>query len=93
MDSTGLLKGEVKHYQTNLQLPAFFPSQRLIPVDASNDLFLYKAPEVVRSTCYVIRPYCAGDRQALYALVLRTCEDLQDGGPLYQMQPSLPADV
>ncbi|KAK8385333.1 hypothetical protein O3P69_012275 [Scylla paramamosain] len=67
--------------------------QRLIPVDASNDLFVYKAPEVPARHCYVIRPYVPADRPKLFSLILHTADDRRDGSTLYAAHPNLPGDL
>ncbi|XP_064095431.1 protein O-GlcNAcase-like isoform X1 [Macrobrachium nipponense] len=67
--------------------------QRLIPVDASNDLFVYKTPEVPLSRTYCIRPYVPEDRAKLYNLILRTSDDGRDGTTLYAAHPDLPGDL
>ncbi|XP_042220169.1 protein O-GlcNAcase-like isoform X2 [Homarus americanus] len=67
--------------------------QRLIPVDASNDLFVYKAPEVPTKNSYCIRPYLPEDRPKLYSLILRTSDDRRDGTTLYAAHPDLPGDL
>lgn len=67
--------------------------QRLIPVDASNDLFVYKAPEVPARHCYVIRPYVPADRPKLFSLILHTADDRRDGSALYAAHPNLPGDL
>lgn len=69
------------------------PLQRLIPVDASNDLFVYKAPEVPARHCYVIRPYVPADRPKLFSLILHTADDRRDGSTLYAAHPNLPGDL
>ncbi|XP_042870667.1 protein O-GlcNAcase-like isoform X2 [Penaeus japonicus] len=67
--------------------------QRLIPVDASNDLFVYKTPEVPLNHAYVIRPYLPEDRDKLYRLILRTSDDGRDGTTLYAAHTDLPGDL
>ncbi|XP_071513082.1 protein O-GlcNAcase isoform X1 [Panulirus ornatus] len=67
--------------------------QRLIPVDASNDLFVYKAPEVPTRHSYCIRPYLDEDQSKLYSLILRTSDDRRDGTSLYAAYPDLPGDL
>lgn len=67
--------------------------QRLIPVDASNDLFVYKAPEVPARHCYIIRPYVPADKPKLFSLILHTADDRRDGTALYAAHPNLPGDL
>ncbi|KAB7499146.1 Protein O-GlcNAcase [Armadillidium nasatum] len=67
--------------------------QRLIPVDASNDLFVYKTPETPITTHYVIRPYTPLDRVNLYDLVLKTSDDGKDATPLFSAYPELKGDL
>ncbi|KFB46846.1 AGAP002287-PA-like protein [Anopheles sinensis] len=55
--------------------------QRLIPLDAGNDLFLYKTPETSAVNVYTMRPYTFSDEAALYEICHRTAQDgdaLQD---------------
>uniref|UniRef100_A0A182IZD6 protein O-GlcNAcase n=1 Tax=Anopheles atroparvus TaxID=41427 RepID=A0A182IZD6_ANOAO len=55
--------------------------QRLIPLDAGNDLFLYKMPETSAVNLYTMRPYTFSDEAALYEICHRTAQDgdvLQD---------------
>lgn len=73
--------------------PSPAAAQRLIPVDASNDLFLYKPPETHINKCFVIRPYLDDDREALYRLVLQTADDGRDATALYGTHPNLVGDV
>ncbi|KAF2365124.1 Beta-N-acetylglucosaminidase [Trinorchestia longiramus] len=67
--------------------------QRLIPVDASNDLFLYKAPDELLCKSFVIRPYNESDRAELYKLVLRTADDGKDATLLFEAHTNLAGDV
>lgn len=67
--------------------------QRLIPVDASNDLFVYRTPEVPLQRNYIIRPYLSEDREKLYKLCLETCDDGGDATQLYKEHPNLPGDM
>ncbi|XP_052863391.1 protein O-GlcNAcase [Anopheles cruzii] len=65
--------------------------QRLVPLDAGNDLFLYKTPETSAITLYTIRPYAFADELPLYTICHRTAHDgdaLADRpteGPLEQL--------
>ncbi|CAL4060621.1 unnamed protein product [Meganyctiphanes norvegica] len=67
--------------------------QRLIPVDASNDLFVYRTPDVPLSRNYIIRPYLAEDKEKLYKLCLETYDDGGDATHLYKEHPNLPGDM
>ncbi|XP_055592183.1 protein O-GlcNAcase [Uranotaenia lowii] len=49
--------------------------QRLIPLDAGNDLFLYKLPETSSVKLYTFRPYVFTDELILYDLFLRTANE------------------
>ncbi|XP_058062269.1 protein O-GlcNAcase [Anopheles bellator] len=49
--------------------------QRLVPLDAGNDLFLYKTPETSAITLYTIRPYAFADELPLYTICHRTAHD------------------
>lgn len=49
--------------------------QRLIPLDAANDLFLYKLPETSAVNLYTFRPYCYSDEANLYSVCYRTMHD------------------
>uniref|UniRef100_A0A182XVC8 protein O-GlcNAcase n=1 Tax=Anopheles stephensi TaxID=30069 RepID=A0A182XVC8_ANOST len=49
--------------------------QRLIPLDAANDLFLYKTPETSSVRLYSIRPYTFSDEATLYDICHRTAHD------------------
>ncbi|XP_050068295.1 protein O-GlcNAcase [Anopheles maculipalpis] len=49
--------------------------QRLIPLDAANDLFLYKTPETSSVRLYTIRPYTFSDEATLYDICQRTAHD------------------
>ncbi|XP_054273322.1 protein O-GlcNAcase isoform X2 [Macrosteles quadrilineatus] len=46
--------------------------QRLIPVDAGSDLFVYKAPEVPCSKIYTVRPYLPEDEPGVYSVCRKT---------------------
>ncbi|XP_053686972.1 protein O-GlcNAcase [Sabethes cyaneus] len=52
--------------------------QRLIPLDAGNDLFLYKLPETSAVNLYTIRPYIHSDEESVYAVCQRTMRDGDD---------------
>ncbi|XP_065095827.1 protein O-GlcNAcase isoform X2 [Ochlerotatus camptorhynchus] len=52
--------------------------QRLIPLDAGNDLFIYKLPETSTINMYTFRPYCYSDETALYSVCYRTMQDAED---------------
>ncbi|XP_055523311.1 protein O-GlcNAcase [Wyeomyia smithii] len=52
--------------------------QRLIPLDAGNDLFLYKLPETSAVNLYTIRPYVHSDEESVYAVCQRTMKDGDD---------------
>lgn len=62
-------------------------------MDASNDLFVYKTPEIPITTHYVIRPYTPLDRANLYDLVLKTSDDGKDATPLFSAYPELKGDL
>ncbi|XP_058813212.1 protein O-GlcNAcase [Topomyia yanbarensis] len=49
--------------------------QRLIPVDAGNDLFLYKLPETSAVNLYTIRPYLNTDEASVYNVCHSTMKD------------------
>uniref|UniRef100_A0A182QWE0 GH84 domain-containing protein n=1 Tax=Anopheles farauti TaxID=69004 RepID=A0A182QWE0_9DIPT len=49
--------------------------QRLIPLDAGNDLFMYKTPETSSVRLYSIRPYAFSDETTLYEICHRTAQD------------------
>uniref|UniRef100_A0A4Y0BTA9 N-acetyltransferase domain-containing protein n=1 Tax=Anopheles funestus TaxID=62324 RepID=A0A4Y0BTA9_ANOFN len=49
--------------------------QRLIPLDAANDLFLYKTPETSSVRLYSIRPYTFSDEATLYDICHKTAND------------------
>uniref|UniRef100_A0A182MJ35 protein O-GlcNAcase n=1 Tax=Anopheles culicifacies TaxID=139723 RepID=A0A182MJ35_9DIPT len=49
--------------------------QRLIPLDAANDLFLYKTPETSAVRLYSIRPYTFSDEPTLYEICHKTAHD------------------
>ncbi|ETN66345.1 bifunctional protein NCOAT [Anopheles darlingi] len=65
--------------------------QRLVPIDAGSDLFLYKTPETSAITLYTIRPYAFADEPSLYEICQQTANDgdaLVDrptDGPLVQV--------
>ena len=67
--------------------------QRLIPVDASNDLFVYKTPETPLSSHFIIRPYLEEDRSKLYDVILKTADDGKDASELYSSHPDLKGDL
>lgn len=46
--------------------------QRLVPVDAGSDLFVYKAPDVPCNKIYTVRPYLPDDESAVYSVCQRT---------------------
>ncbi|XP_046668184.1 protein O-GlcNAcase isoform X2 [Homalodisca vitripennis] len=46
--------------------------QRLIPVDAGSDLFVYKAPDVPCSKIYTVRPYLLEDEPGVYNVCRKT---------------------
>lgn len=58
--------------------------QRLIPLDAGNDLFLYKLPETSAVNLYTLRPYVYTDETCLYNICNRT---IQDGDELCEKLP------
>ena len=62
-------------------------------MDASNDLFTYKTPEVPIASHYVIRPYLEEDKSKLYDLVLKTADDGKDGSILFSAHPNLKGDL
>lgn len=80
-------------YDNMKLIPILLCPQRLIPVDASNDLFVYKTPEVPLNHAYVIRPYLPEDHAKLYSLILRTSDDGRDGTALYAAHTDLPGDL
>ncbi|XP_018023527.1 protein O-GlcNAcase isoform X2 [Hyalella azteca] len=95
----GFSKGWREAFMSGDQEPWIFRGgltaelQRLIPVDASNDLFMYKAPEQLLCKTYVIRPYFDTDRDDLYKLVMQTADDGKDGSRLYEAHANLAGDV
>ncbi|KAI5713796.1 hypothetical protein M8J76_005634 [Diaphorina citri] len=66
--------------------------QRLIPVDASTDLFAYKPPTEPTSQIYTIRPYLSEDEAGVYNVCRRTCLDTQDGSEVFPDLPNLAPD-
>ncbi|XP_055617072.1 protein O-GlcNAcase [Toxorhynchites rutilus septentrionalis] len=58
--------------------------QRLIPLDAGNDLFLYKLPETSAVNLYTLRPYLYTDETSLYSICNRT---IQDGDEISERLP------
>lgn len=66
--------------------------QRLIPVDAGSDLFVYKAPDVPCSKIYTVRPYLTQDETEVYNVCLKTCLNGEDGTEIFNEQPNLPPD-
>ncbi|XP_058467226.1 protein O-GlcNAcase [Malaya genurostris] len=49
--------------------------QRLIPLEAGNDLFLYKLPETSAVNLYTIRPYLNSDESSVYDVCHQTMKD------------------
>ncbi|XP_018901156.1 protein O-GlcNAcase isoform X2 [Bemisia tabaci] len=66
--------------------------QRLVPVDAGSDLFIYKAPDVPVNKTYTIRPYLFEDEQGVYGVCRRTCLDGNDGSEIFAQNCDLPGD-
>ncbi|CAB3372754.1 Hypothetical predicted protein [Cloeon dipterum] len=66
--------------------------QRQIPIDSSNDLFLYKPPDVPCHKIYNIRPYLPADESAIYSICIKTCMDGMDGTETFEKYPDLAAD-
>lgn len=67
--------------------------QRLIPIDAGNDLFIYKLPDSPTATFYSIRPYSHLDEQEVYAICHKTCRDGSDCSDLFPANlQTIPAD-
>ncbi|XP_026475031.1 LOW QUALITY PROTEIN: protein O-GlcNAcase-like [Ctenocephalides felis] len=67
--------------------------QRLIPVDAGNDLFIYKLPELPELTLYTIRPYTNSDEARVYRICHETCRDGSDATELFpEHLQGIPAD-
>ncbi|XP_059468397.1 protein O-GlcNAcase isoform X2 [Neocloeon triangulifer] len=66
--------------------------QRQIPVDTSNDLFLYKPPDVPCNKIYNIRPYLPADEAAVYSVCIKTCMDGMDGTDQFEKYPELIGD-
>lgn len=62
-------------------------------MDASNDLFVYRTPEVPLTRNYIIRPYMSQDKDKLYKLCLETYDDGGDATQLYKEHPTLPGDM
>lgn len=79
--STGFSKGWKETFMSGDQEPWVFRGglvadlQRLIPLDAANDLFLYKLPETSAVNLYTFRPYCFADEANLYSVCYRTLHD------------------
>ena len=67
-------------------------SQRLIPVDSGNDLFIYKPPDVPSSKIYTIRPYLSSDESNIYDICRRTCLDGMDGTDCFRDCPDIVPD-
>lgn len=66
--------------------------QRLVPVDAGSDLFVYKAPEVPCNKIYTIRPYLVEDESAVYDVCRKTCLSGDDGCEMFADYPNLAPD-
>ncbi|XP_050437432.1 protein O-GlcNAcase [Adelges cooleyi] len=47
--------------------------QRLMPVDAGSDLFIYKPPDIPTNKMYNVRPYTFDDESAVYNICRCTC--------------------
>ncbi|KAG0725771.1 Protein O-GlcNAcase [Chionoecetes opilio] len=99
VDWLGFSKGWREVFMSGDQEPWIFRGgltaelQRLIPVDASNDLFVYKAPEVPARHCYTIRPCLPSDRAKLLALILHTADDRRNAATHYAAHPDLPGEL
>lgn len=52
--------------------------QRLIPLDAGNDLYLYKLPETSAVNLYTIRPYVFTDEVGTYRICNQTMTDEEE---------------
>jgi len=63
--------------------------QRLMPVDAGNDLFIYQYPDTPTSQLYQIRPYRPCDESSCYSVALATWQDGMDASQDYPAHPSL----
>ncbi|XP_046383582.1 protein O-GlcNAcase isoform X2 [Ischnura elegans] len=95
---TWFSKGWKEAYMSGEQEPWVFRGgltadlQRLIPVDSSNDLFVYKAPDMPSGKMYKIRPCMPSDAASVYDVCRRTCSDGMDGSSVFVDMPNLIGD-
>jgi len=66
--------------------------QRLLPLESVNDLFIWKPPDVPSSKIFTIRPYLPADKDAVYDICRKTCDDGLDGTDVFPELPDLIAD-
>ncbi|KAG8237502.1 hypothetical protein J437_LFUL017536 [Ladona fulva] len=94
----GFSKGWKEAYMSGEQEPWVFRGgltadlQRLIPVDSSNDLFVYKAPDMPSGKMYKVRPCMPTDAASVYDVCRRTCSDGMDGSSVFNDMPNLIGD-
>lgn len=64
----------LKKYSSDLYIKKYrFFFQRLMPIDAGSDLFVYKPPDIPTNKMYNIRPYTYQDESAVYNICRCTC--------------------
>ncbi|XP_041371217.1 protein O-GlcNAcase-like isoform X1 [Gigantopelta aegis] len=66
--------------------------QRVLPIEAAQDLFFMKPPEVVAEKKYNFRPYVGSDEPHVYQICLMTCDDGMDGTEVFPENPMLIGD-
>lgn len=99
LHQTGFSKGWRDSFSSGDQEPWVFRGgltadlQRLIPIDAGNDLFNYKMPDVPSPKFFITRPYAHTDDDQLNIVCRKTCSDGSDCSQLFPLQlQSMPAD-
>ncbi|XP_007909585.1 protein O-GlcNAcase [Callorhinchus milii] len=66
--------------------------QRLLPIEAANDLFCQPPPPMPTSKVYTIRPYFAKDEASVYKICKEMYDDEMDSGSVDSEQPDIVGD-
>ncbi|XP_067658017.1 protein O-GlcNAcase-like isoform X2 [Haliotis asinina] len=95
---TWLTKGYKEAFVSGDQEPWVFRGglqaefQRMLPIDTAHDLFFMTAPDTFVKKRYVYRPYHPNDKDQVYQVCLKTCDDGMDGTDVFPDNPQLMGD-
>lgn len=66
--------------------------RRILPIEGENDMFPPPQREPRSHNVYTIRPYFPDDKDAVYAVCRKTCDDGGDSSDIFPTYPDLVAD-